>query len=97
MFRPIKPLVFDWDQGNREKNWLKHQVRFDEAEQVFFHRPILFFVDRPHSVNETRFLAYGRTDRDRRLTLVFAIRRHKIRIISVRDQSRPERKIYEKK
>lgn len=27
---------FDWDAGNVEKNWRKHQVSAAECEQVFF-------------------------------------------------------------
>ena len=30
---------FDWDEGNKQKNWEKHQVDFRECEEVFFNQP----------------------------------------------------------
>ena len=30
------PKEFIWDKTNSNKNWLKHQVKTDEAEEVFF-------------------------------------------------------------
>jgi uncharacterized DUF497 family protein len=32
---------FQWDEGNADKNWIKHKVSRTEAEQVFFNRPLL--------------------------------------------------------
>ena len=32
---------FQWDQGNLEKNWLKHGVSPLECEQVFFNQPLV--------------------------------------------------------
>ena len=40
-------IAFDWDDGNRLKN-RKHGVSQSEAEEVFFHRPLLL-VDSGHS------------------------------------------------
>jgi len=51
--------------------------------------------DKKHSEIETRFYALGHTDLDRKLFIVFTIRNKKIRIISARDMSKKERKIYE--
>ena len=30
---------FEWDDGNSEKNWIRHRVSRQECEQVFFNRP----------------------------------------------------------
>ena len=84
---------FEWDQGNLEKNWLKHGVSPIECEQVFFNQSFIA-PDVKHSEQEDRFFALGRTDLDRYLFLVFTLRRHKIRIISARNMNRKERKIY---
>ncbi len=84
---------FDWDSGNLEKNWLKHGVSPLECEQVFFNQPLIA-PDVKHSQSEERFFALGRTDLDRYLFLSFTMRGQKIRIISARDMSRKERKIY---
>jgi uncharacterized DUF497 family protein len=32
---------FQWDEGNAEKNWVKHHVSRGETEQVFFNRPLV--------------------------------------------------------
>ena len=34
---------FEWDEGNRGKNWDKHRVFDSECEQVFFNQPLLVF------------------------------------------------------
>ncbi len=86
---------FDWDDGNKSKNETKHSVSNKESEEVFFNKPIFFFTDQKHSKVEPRILVYGRTDGGRCLTLVFTKRVNKIRIISVRDMNKKERKKYE--
>ncbi|HEX7476495.1 MAG TPA: BrnT family toxin [Polyangiales bacterium] len=86
---------FQWDSGNSEKNWELHRVSRAEAEQVFFNRPILVAVDGKHSQQELRYAALGQTNEGRRLMLVFTVRENLVRVISVRDQSREERKVYE--
>ena len=90
------PLSFDWNKGNIDKNWLRHKVRFKEAEEIFFNKPLKIFPDRGHSEKERRYMAYGITNNLRKLVAFFTIRDKKIRIISVRDQNRKERSIYEK-
>jgi len=95
--KTIKIVEFDWDRGNRDKNYQKHKVSFKEAEDVFFNRPLKVFKDKKHSQVEERFIALGKSDSGRKLFITFTIRRNKLRVISARDQSRKERKIYEKK
>ena len=85
---------FDWDTGNKEKNWEKHQVDYRECEEVFFNKPLLISEDVKHSLQEQRYYVLGQSDAERALFLVFTIRNNKIRIISARDQSKKERKIY---
>jgi len=95
--KAIKIIGFDWDEGNKDKNYQKHKVSFKEAEEVFFNRPLKVFKDKKHSQVEERFIALGKTDSGRKLFIAFTIRKKKLRVISARDQSRKERKIYEKK
>jgi hypothetical protein len=40
---------FDWDKGNRQKNWEKHRVDYRECEEVFFNSPLIVGDDRTHS------------------------------------------------
>ena len=86
---------FDWDEGNIDKNRDRHGVSVVECEQVFFQRPILIALDAMHSQNEARYAALGKTVNDRRLTIVFTVREDLIRVISARDMSRRERRIYD--
>jgi len=31
----FEPLNFQWDEGNQNKNWQKHQVSKTESEEIF--------------------------------------------------------------
>lgn len=86
---------FQWDQGNKDKNWLKHHVTFTEAEQVFFNQPLIIQTDHKHTKIERRLLIAGQTNHGRHLTIILTIRKNHIRIISARDMSKKERNAYE--
>jgi len=90
------PFSFDWDEGNIDKNWIKHGVHFKEAEEVFFSKPLKVFPDKRHSKKEKRFVIFGTTNLGRELTIIFTFRQSKIRVISARNQSKKERREYEK-
>lgn len=85
---------FQWDKGNLDKNWLKHHVIHIECEQIFFNEPLIVADDLEHSLNEKRWYALGRTESDRRLFVVFTIRKNRIRVISARDMNKNERRKY---
>ena len=85
---------FQWDAGNAEKSWRDHRVSRAESEQVFFNRPVVIAPDLAHSSREARYAALGRTLADRRLSVVFTIRGTQVRVISARDMSRKDRRIY---
>ncbi len=94
---PLPDCVgFDWDGGNAEKNRERHEVTPEEAEDIFFHEPLVVDDDIRHSGNEKRHYALGQTSRGRLLFAAFTIRRNPIRVISVRDMSRKEREVYGK-
>jgi len=86
---------FEWDEGNIKKNWERHRVSHIECEEIFFNDPIIVRKDMPHSTTEDRCFALGKTDTERLLFVVFALRRARIRIISARDMNRKERRVYE--
>jgi uncharacterized DUF497 family protein len=86
---------FEWDGGNREKNWILHKVAWTEAEEAFLSEPLLLLPDPKHSQAENRFAVLGRTLADRRIVIVFTIRNNRIRVISARDMSMKERKMYD--
>lgn len=95
MFHRFPDLTgFDWDDGNRLKNEQKHEVSVGECEQLFFNKPLVILEAHAHTTGEDRYAAFGRTDEDRVLTVIFTIRGPLLRVISARDMSRKERKFY---
>ena len=94
---PLENCIgFDWDEANAVKNWELHQATTEEAEDVFFHDPLVIRRDFRHSKREKRYYALGQTRASRRLFVVFTIRRKLIRVISVRDMNRNEASAYER-
>ena len=87
---------FDWDESNSQKNWDRHGVTPEEAEDIFFHDPLVVRSDVRHSGSERRYFALGQTGAERRLFVAFTVRRSRIRVISVRDMNRKETAIYAK-
>ena len=86
---------FQWDEGNTEKNWVKHHVSQGEIEHVFFNRPLVVVVGEQRTETTPRYYALGQTDASRLLFIVFTIRADLIRVISARPMSRRERRVYE--
>lgn len=88
---------FDWDEGNSDKNWIRHRVSKSECEEIFFNKPLIVKADPKHSTGkEDRFYSLGRTDANRFLFIAFTIRNNLIRVISARDMNNKEqRKYYE--
>ena len=87
-------IGFYWDESNTVKNWERHKVTPEEAEDVFFHDPLAVRSDVGHSSREKRYRAIGRTSRGRLLFVAYTIRRKLIRVISVRDMNRREAEEY---
>lgn len=85
---------FEWDEGNKEKNFRKHKVTYREAEEIFENLPLRLYNDPKHSKLEERYPAYGKTNDNKPLTVVFTVRDNKIRIISARPQHKKERSQY---
>jgi len=88
---------FQWDEGNSEKAWVRHEVSQAECEQLFLNRPIVVTFGEDHSKLERSFVALGHTDSGRQLTVVFTVRGSLLRVISGRPMSRRERGIYAKR
>lgn len=92
-----EPITFEWDEGNKDKNFRKHNVANKEIEQSFANDNKFFFSDTKHSVEEERQLMWGVTDRGRKLSIIFTLRKDSIRVISARDMNKKERGSYEEK
>ena len=88
-------IGFDWDAGNSGKNWERHQVTPEEAEEVFFCEPLIVRSDTRHNGGaEKRYYALGNAASGRRLFVAFTIRRNLIRVTPIRDMKRKESEIY---
>lgn len=85
---------FEWDEGNGDKNWRKHNVSYKECQEVFNNIPLMLKFDELHSKTEKRFQALGKTNKGKRLFLAFTFRKNKVRVISARNQSKLERGVY---
>src|ERR1700730_8659895 len=90
---------FDWDDGNSQKSNDKHAVSQREAEEVFLDPRLLILLDEKHSVDETRYHAYGSSTARRRLQVSFTLRQNAtlVRAISVRAVSRKEGPVMKKR
>jgi uncharacterized protein len=86
---------FEWDEANAHKNWERHQVTPEEAEDIFFQEPLVVRSDVRHSSKEKRYYALGQTSGGRRLFVAFTIRRKLIRVISARNMNRNETQAWE--
>lgn len=86
---------FDWDKGNKDKNWEKHLVKNEESEEAFFDEKKKILKDALHSGKEKRYILLGKTKNGKILFIVFTIRNGKIRIISARNLNKKEVHLYE--
>lgn len=89
-------IGFDWDDGNILKNEIKHNLKWQTIEEVFFNEPLIVVEDDKHSNElECRCLALGKIDDGSLVSVFFTKRDNKIRLISARAMSKKERKFYE--
>jgi uncharacterized DUF497 family protein len=91
-----KSISFQWDLGNIDKNWEKHQISNIECEEVFFDDQKITLKDVLHSGKEDRYIIFGKTKNKKLLFIAYTIRNNKIRIISARVADKKEKKFYEK-
>ena len=90
-------MQFDWDPNKAAGNETKHGVSFEEATTVFGDPLSDTYDDPDHSWEEHRFLIIGTSEQGRLLLVAHTEEDEIIRIISVREPTRKERKLYEEK
>lgn len=88
-------LLFEWDREKAKKNFIKHNVSFDEAMTVFYDPLSATFNDPDHSVGEQRFITIGYSSLNHLLVVSHSDRKETIRIISARYATKKERKKHE--
>lgn len=86
---------FEWDENKAQQNLAKHDVSFVEAATVFLDSLSVTVDDPDHSQSEQRYIIIGYSNRGRLLVVVHVDRGDNIRIISARQATRYERRIYE--
>ncbi|CAN5623503.1 BrnT family toxin [soil metagenome] len=90
----LQGIQFEWDEEKYAVNLWKHNVKFEEAAEVFFD-PENQFGDASVK-DENREYVIGYSLSSRILLVVFVERAVRTRIISARRATSQERKEYEK-
>ena len=88
-------MQFKWDSTKATANLSKHRVSFDEAKTVFDDPLYVDFYDPDHSDGENRYIIIGQSQQGRILMVSYTERNDIIRIISSREVTVMERKVYE--
>ena len=88
-------MEFEWDESKAKKNLKKHGISFHEAGTVFGDPMAITFLDPDHSEKEHRFLSLGISQSNRLIVVAHTDRSGKVRIISARQMTKHERRIYE--
>jgi uncharacterized DUF497 family protein len=88
-------MIFEWFRLKAETNLRDHEVSFDEAKTAFSDEMQVHYPDHAHSIGERRFTCLGMSDQQRLLMIIYTEEApDKIRIISAREATRREEKIY---
>ena len=88
-------MEFEWDPAKAEHNFKKHDVDFTEATTVFDDILSVTYTDPDHSVDESRYIIIGMSSSNRLLIVAHTDRDEITRIISAREVTNRERKLYE--
>ena len=91
----VTAMRFEWAPRKAGQNLRKHEVSFAEATTVFGDLLGSTAHDPDHSVGEDRFITVGRSNHGRLLMVAHTERGQTIRIISARELTRWERRVYE--
>lgn len=88
-------MNYDWDANKAEINANKHGVTFEEGASIFGDPFAYTFADPDHSEGEERFISFGTSINQRILAVCHIEHTLGIRIISAREATAHERKIYQ--
>ncbi len=88
-------MKFEWDPKKARSNLRKHKVSFEEAATALRDPMSATGLDPDHSVSEERFVTFGVSERGRLSVVAHTEKDDTIRIISAREASKGERRIYE--
>ena len=88
-------MKFEWDPKKARSNFRKHKVSFEEAATALRDPMSATGHDPDHSVSEERFVTFGVSERGRLLAVAHTEEDDTVSIISAREASKEERRIYE--
>ena len=88
-------LIFEWDDKKAKLNYLKHTVTFEEASTAFGDDLSITIEDPLHSQNENRFILIGKSITNKTLIVVHIEKSDIVRIVSARNATKKEQKLYE--
>jgi uncharacterized DUF497 family protein len=89
---------FVWLMDVEDKLIFKHHVETYEVEEVFNNKPKFRFVEKGEREGEDVYMAVGRSDAGRYLTVLFIYKKTKqALVLSARDMAKKERNQYAKK
>jgi len=88
-------MQFEWDPKKEATNRRDHKVSFQEAATALEDDLSLTGDDPDHSMDEDRQITFGVSRAGRLLVVSHTERSERIRIISARLATKPERKLYE--
>jgi len=88
-------MEFEWDPAKTRRNERKHGLSLEEAATVFGDPLTISFHDPDHSTEEARWLTIGSSSSGRLVVVSHTERAGRVRLISAREATRRERKIYE--
>jgi len=87
-----------WLRDIADKLEFKHNVTMEEVEETLNNKPKFRFVEKGERKGEDAYMALGRTDAGRYLSILFIYKKTKeVLILTARDMAEKERKQYGKK
>jgi len=84
-----------WDPHKATANAKKHKVSFEEASGVLADPLAITGADPDHSIDETRWITFGLSNRSRLLAVSHTDDDDTISYYQRRAATRPERRLYE--
>ena len=87
-------MKFFWDESKNRANKRKHNVSFEESQELFRSGNYVEIFDVEHSVLEARFFAIGPIARGLIVVVWTEGQEDEIRIISARTATKVERQLY---
>ena len=88
-------MDYEWNPEKAKRNLEKHSVSFEEAATVFDDPLYVDFYDPDHSTEENRYIVMGLSHSGRLLFVSYTEREGVVRLISARELTLSERRLYE--